>query len=112
MFEKLTELAAPQHRELAEFLQGCSTDASTRTMATTALVLTLWQMAGRHMTLQLPSMLLINASDAADPIELTGETNGSYPSARIFREYGGFFSSKFTSNCPSEMRWVEPVCQR
>ena len=70
MFAKLTEFAAPRHRELAEFLQGCSADASTRTIATTALVLTLWQMAGRHMTSRLPSMLLLNAGDAADPIDV------------------------------------------
>ena len=70
MFAKLTEFAAPRHRELAEFLQGCSADASTRTIATTALVLTLWQMAGRHMTSRLPSMLLVNSSEApTDPID-------------------------------------------
>ena len=69
MFEKLIELAAPQHRVLAEFMRSCGPDTSTRTIATTALVLTLWQMAGRHMTSQLPSMLLLNASDATDPID-------------------------------------------
>ena len=68
----LTALAAiaGQPRMLTDFLHGCSSDSSTRTMAAATIALTLWQRMGRSSTPVLPSMLLVNAGTAAaDPLD-------------------------------------------
>jgi hypothetical protein len=68
--EELLKLELPTPKLLAEFIHGCSPDSATRTAATTALVLSLWQLAGRAMTPHVPSMLLLSAGEAAtDPID-------------------------------------------
>ena len=68
--DQLRQLCKPGHRVLAEFIHGCSPDPATRTNATASLVLSLWQLAGRGMTRQLPSMILLNAGEAeTDPID-------------------------------------------
>ena len=55
---------------MTEFIHGCSPDPATRTMATTALVLTFWQLGGRSLTPRLPSMILVNTEEAeTDPID-------------------------------------------
>lgn len=68
--EKLKELAQPMHEVLAGFVHGCSPDPATRTAATAALVLSLWQLGGRALTLQTPSMLLLRPDECGpDPID-------------------------------------------
>ena len=55
---------------LTDFVHGCSPESSTRTTAAAMLALTLWQRMGRTATPVLPSMLLVNAGDAAaDPVD-------------------------------------------
>ncbi len=55
---------------LADFLDTCSPDSSTRTMAAATLALSLWQRMGRTSTPLLPSLLLVNAGAAeADPLD-------------------------------------------
>ncbi|QTN34172.1 hypothetical protein HZ994_18215 [Akkermansiaceae bacterium] len=66
----LTQLGEPPHRVLAEFIHGCSQDDKTRTAATTALVLSLWQLQGIKLTPQVPSLLLVHPGEPADdPID-------------------------------------------
>lgn len=79
---RLEQMFEPQHRVLAQFVHGCSPDPATRTVAATALVLSLWQLRGRALTCQPPSMLLLNADKAApDPLDefakflVSGESN-------------------------------------
>ena len=68
--ESLMKLAEPAHKVLAGFIHGCATDEATCTAATTALVLSFWQLQGRRLTTQAPSLLLVNAGEAnADPID-------------------------------------------
>lgn len=55
--------------ELENFLHHCSEDRATRTMAVTMYVLTHWQLAGRSLTPQVPSMLLVNGGTKRDPID-------------------------------------------
>ena len=68
--DRLRKIGEPKHAVLAGFIHGCSPDPATRTMATTALVFSLWQLAGRRMSPRPPSMILLNAGEAApDPID-------------------------------------------
>ncbi len=67
---KLKELDRPMIEVLADFIHGCSPDPSTRTAATTALVLSLWQLAGQALTPQPPSLLLLRpGGGGSDPID-------------------------------------------
>jgi hypothetical protein len=66
---QLTELAQPMHEIIADFIHGCDPDPATRTAATAALVLSLWQLGGRALTHYPPSMLLIREGGEADPID-------------------------------------------
>lgn len=67
---KLKELDRPMHEVLGEFIHGCSPDPVTRTAATAALVLSLWQLGGRALTPQIPSMLLLRPEGSGpDPID-------------------------------------------
>ncbi len=67
---RLKELDRPMHEALADLIHGCSPDPSTRTAATTAFVLSLWQLGGLKLTRQIPSMLLIRPEmDGPDPID-------------------------------------------
>ena len=55
---------------LTDFLNANSPDPATRAMVATTLVLTFWQMGGRAVTPQLPSLLLVNAGGAqTDPLD-------------------------------------------
>jgi hypothetical protein len=66
---KLKELDRPMAEILGDFIHGCSPDPSTRTVATTALVLGLWQLIGRAITPP-PSMLLLRPeTGGSDPID-------------------------------------------
>lgn len=68
--ELFKQLDHPLHEALAGFIHGCSPDPTTRTVATTALTLSLWQLQGHALTPELPSLLLIRAEDAGeDPID-------------------------------------------
>ncbi len=68
--EKLKQLDRPMHEAFADFIHGCSTDPATRTAATAALVLSLWQLSGRALTPHPPSMLLIRpAENGPDSID-------------------------------------------
>lgn len=69
-YPRSEQMAESPHRVLAAFIRGCSPDPATRTVATTALLLTLWQIAGRRMSRQVPSLVLLNASEAErDPVD-------------------------------------------
>ena len=84
-------MTEPRHRVLAEFMGGCSPDPATRTIATTALVLSLWQVAGWRMTHRPPSLLLLNATESTpDPIDRMADTIASHrgrkgPAELMFR---------------------------
>ena len=68
--ENLIKLAEPAHQVIAEFIHGCSTDEATRTAATTAFVMSVWQLQGIRITESVPSLLLVNAGkDEEDPID-------------------------------------------
>ncbi len=68
--EELLALNKPMHEVLADFIHGCSPDPDTRTVATTALLLSLWQLQGRALTPEVPSMLLLQAGEPTDdPID-------------------------------------------
>jgi len=68
--EQLLALNKPTPELLADFIHGCSPDPATRTVATTALVLSLWQLQGRAFTPEVPSMLLLHAGESTDdPID-------------------------------------------
>lgn len=64
--EKLRAFEKPGHEAFADFIHKCSPDPATRTVATTALVLSFWQLKGRTLTeTEVPSMLLVNAGESA-----------------------------------------------
>ena len=96
----LLQMLEPQHRVLAEFTHGCSPDPATRTIATTALVLSLWQVAGRRMTHRPPSMLLLNAAESTpDPIDRAADTITSYRGRKGPAEKG---AGQFVGGTPSQ----------
>lgn len=68
--DALRAISKPWHETLTDFIHGCSPDPEVRTVATTALVLSLWQMKGRALTPDVPSLLLIPAGESeSDPID-------------------------------------------
>jgi hypothetical protein len=58
-WDGLQDLRKPALPALAEFLHGCSKDPATRTTAVTLLVTSLWQLTGRCMTAQMPSVVVV-----------------------------------------------------
>ena len=60
------QLKEPAHQALAKFVHGCSDDEATRTAATTALVLSLWQLLGRKLTSEVPTLLLVRPEQAEE----------------------------------------------
>jgi hypothetical protein len=62
-WEGLKRLDQPALPVLAEFVHGCSKDPVTRTASVTLFVTSLWQLAGRSMTAQMPSTIVVNAHD-------------------------------------------------
>lgn len=68
--EKLVQAAAPVHEVLSGFVHDCAPDPATRTMASAALVLSLWQLRGHSLSEHVPSCVLLNAEEAApDPVD-------------------------------------------
>jgi len=64
------KLGEPPHRALAAFIHGCAPDEATRTAATTALVLCLWQLGGQRLARRVPSLLLVHPDGQGDdPID-------------------------------------------
>jgi hypothetical protein len=67
---QLTQLSEPPHKALARFIHGCSPDPAIRTAATTALVLSFWQLRGINLATRVPSLLLVRPEEAGnDPID-------------------------------------------
>lgn len=101
----LEKMGEPLHRVLAEFIHGCSADASTRTVAVTTLVTSCWQLAGRGMSHRLPSLFLLNATGSTpDPIDvlaarLVNERDDTGP--RMHRE--GAFALRKPEEAPTSM---------
>ena len=68
--EQLLKLNQPMNEALADFVHGCSPEASTRTVAVTNLVLSLWQLRSCALTLEVPTLLLVDAcGSSTDPID-------------------------------------------
>jgi len=66
----LERAGEPAHRVLADLIAGCSPEVAPSTMATAALTLSLWQLRGEKMTEHVPSLILLNAGEAAtDPVD-------------------------------------------
>lgn len=87
---------------LAQFMHSCSPDPSTRTMAATMLVLTLWQAVGRAMTPRPPSMLLVNATNAGtDPLDAFAEYHAAGAGTKKPREEG---CGRFLGRKPEDAR--------
>ena len=67
MLERASE---PMHRVLSDLIADCSTEPGTSTMATAGLVLSLWQMRGVEMSEHVPSLIVLNAGEAApEPVD-------------------------------------------
>ncbi|BDS05352.1 hypothetical protein NT6N_03920 [Oceaniferula spumae] len=64
-YEQLTE---PVYKVLDDFMLNCSDDPETREAMASAMTVSYWQMAARGLTAQLPSMILVNAGGAEDPV--------------------------------------------
>ncbi|MCP5538365.1 MAG: hypothetical protein H7A51_19295 [Akkermansiaceae bacterium] len=63
-------LNRPMHEALGGFIHDCSPDPTTRTVAATALTMSLWQLQGTALTPHVPSLLLIRPRGAGpDPID-------------------------------------------
>lgn len=68
--DRLRLASEPAYAVLDELIHRGAPDLATRTIMTTALVLTLWQRCGRRMTHHIPSMISLNVAGAAtDPID-------------------------------------------
>lgn len=66
----LSGLGRPTHEILTDFIHQCSPDPDTRTVAITSLVLGFWQLKGRALTPDVPSLLLVHTGEATDdPID-------------------------------------------
>ena len=67
---RLEQLSRPAHKVLSDLIARCSSDSNTCAITATALVLILWQLRGRTLTEHVPSLILLNAGEAApDPID-------------------------------------------
>lgn len=67
---EIKALCEPAHEALAQAVHSSSQSPGIRTVATTALVTTLWQMAGSWMSRRLPSLVFIPAGGPDhDPID-------------------------------------------
>jgi hypothetical protein len=66
----LKHLAEPTYEVLSKLIHGCSPDPGTQTVTAATLVLSLWQLQGNTLTRHVPSMILLNAGEAAtDPVD-------------------------------------------
>ena len=69
-FSRLELGGAPTHEVLSELIHGSSSEPATSSTATAALVLSLWGLQGRALSEHVPSMILLNAGEAApDPVD-------------------------------------------
>ena len=69
-FSRLELGAAPIHEVLSELIHRSSSDPAISCTATAALVLSLWQLRGRALSEHVPSMIFLNAGEAApDPVD-------------------------------------------
>jgi hypothetical protein len=67
---RLKSLGEPTHEVLSDLVHGCSPAPGTQTITAAALVFSLWQLRGRALTEHVPSMLLLDAGEAApDPVD-------------------------------------------
>lgn len=71
----LTRVAEPAHQVLSHLIHHCAPDPATRTTLSAALVMSMWQLRHRQMSEHVPSMILLNAAEAApDPVDDFVET--------------------------------------
>jgi hypothetical protein len=69
-FSRLERGGTPAHEVLSELIHRSSSDPAISSTATAALVLSLWQLRGRALSEHVPSMILLNAGEAApDPVD-------------------------------------------
>ncbi|MGB6220925.1 hypothetical protein [Haloferula sp.] len=67
---QLEHASEPLHRVLSDLIAGCSSESGTSTMTTAGLVLSLCQLRGRAMSEHVPSLIFLNAGEAApDPVD-------------------------------------------
>lgn len=69
MSETLRQLEQPISKILGEFIQRCAPDHNTRTVAITSLVMSYWQLKGRALTPDVPSMLLVQTVQTGETID-------------------------------------------
>lgn len=62
-WDGLKKFNEPAMQVLAKFVHCCSTDSATRTLSVTQFVTSQWQLAGRSMSPQMPSTIVINGHD-------------------------------------------------
>lgn len=63
------QMLEPPRKAIADFIAKCSDDPLTRTMAISSFVLNFWQLAGRHTSTRLPSMIMVRAGEQKnDPL--------------------------------------------
>lgn len=67
---RLERGGAPKHEVLSELIHRSSSEPAISSTATAALVLSLWQLRGKALSEHVPSMILLNAGEAApDPVD-------------------------------------------
>lgn len=70
LLSRLETLSEPLYQVLSRLIHEGATDPETRTILATALVLSTWQLGGRGISRNVPSMLLLNAAEEPqDPID-------------------------------------------
>ncbi len=66
----LGRLTEPVHQMLSELVSRCSSESATTTMACASLVVSLHQLRGNMLSKHVPSLILLNAGEAApDPVD-------------------------------------------
>jgi len=104
-WEKLTRFDQPALPVLAKFVHGCSENSSTRTLAVTQFLTSLWQLAGRSVSGRMPSTLVINGHDlvpdATDMLALTIIAKPTSSGPRMHRE--GLFLNHAPEQAPGAM---------
>ena len=67
---RLEQMSEPAHEVLSDMIHSCSPDPNTCTIVAASLVLSLWQLRGRTLSEHVPSLILLNAGEAApDPVD-------------------------------------------
>jgi hypothetical protein len=88
---KLEQASETMHKALADFIHGGDADSAGRTVAVSTLLFSLWQLSGSSMTLQPPSLVLINAHDGGgiapmDALAAQLVKTGNYHGPQVHRE--------------------------